>query len=94
MRGSATKLFNISTNMPSIVTDFKTSKWEGEEVKFININNVPLIVLESYNAFVYLFDEISLTFLYLPSIVTGNLDSFLYTQMLIFFNISLIVLES
>ena len=35
LRGSSTKVFKISLNMPSIVTDFKTSKWEGETVKLI-----------------------------------------------------------
>ena len=120
LKGSLLKIFKHSLNKPSIVTDIKTSKWEGEEVKFIKIINVPLIVLESYNAFVYPYDEIfppfnsngdfnsvlrgcciifyfpsivlefstaiwwgaSITFLYLPSIVTGNLDSYLYTQTL------------
>lgn len=45
LRGPSTKVFKISLNMPSIVTDIKTPKREGETVKLIKD---PLIVLESY----------------------------------------------
>ena len=48
LRGSSAKLFVISLNMPSIVTDIKAPKWEGETVKLIKIIKDPLIVLESY----------------------------------------------
>lgn len=48
MRGSSAKHFVISLDVPSIVTDIKTPKWEGETVKLIKIIKDPLIVLESY----------------------------------------------
>lgn len=34
LRGSSTKVFKISINMPSIVTDIKTPKWEGVTINF------------------------------------------------------------
>lgn len=51
LRGAWSNFFNISLNILSIVTDIKPQKWEGEEVKFIKLINVPLIVLESYICF-------------------------------------------
>ena len=34
LRGSSTKVLKISLNMPSIVTDIKTPKWEGVTINF------------------------------------------------------------
>ena len=47
LRGSSEKHFAISLEVPSIVTDIKASKWEGETLNFIKLINMPLIVLES-----------------------------------------------